>query len=66
MRGRVRTLYFVTSGRKLEELEQLPAIVKELIDTKHPQYREPPPVHDDRPNEISWTYFNKVLREKGE
>jgi len=65
MRGRVGILYFHTAGRKLENFEQLPEIMKNFIDTKYPKYREPPPVDDQRPNETSWTYFKKVLSDTG-
>ena len=61
MRGRAGILYFHTAGRKLDNFEQLPDIMKEFIDTKYPKYREPPPGDDTRPNETSWTYFKKVL-----
>ena len=61
MRGRAGIIYFHTAGRKLDDFEQLPEIMKNFIDTKYPQYREAPPVDDDRPNETSWTYFRKVL-----
>ena len=61
MRGRAGTIYFHTAGRKLENFEQLPDIMKNFIDTKYPKYREPPPGDDPRPNETSWTYFKKVF-----
>lgn len=63
MRGRAGIIYFHTAGRKLENFEQLPEIMKEFIDSKYPEYREPPPGDDPRPNETSWTYFKKVLDE---
>jgi len=61
MRGRSGIMYFHTSGRKLDNFEQLPDIMKDFIDENYPKYREAPPVDDDRPNETSWTYFKKVL-----
>ena len=66
MRGRSGILYFHTAGRKLEDFEQLPDILKDFIDTKYPKYREPPPVDDDRPNETSWSYFRKMLESQAE
>ena len=64
MRGRTGIIYFHTSGRKLEDFEQLPDILKDFIDDRYPKYREAPPVDDDRPNETSWTYFKKVLSDQ--
>ncbi len=61
MEGRAGTLYFHTAGRKLESFEDLPDVMKNFIDEKHPKYREAPPVDDDRPNETSWTYFKKIF-----
>jgi len=61
MRGRAGILYFHTSGRKLDDFEQLPDIIKDFIDEEFPKYRKAPPVGDDRPNETSWTYFKKIF-----
>jgi hypothetical protein len=64
MRGRSGFVYFHTAGRKLEDFEQLPEVMKDFIDQRYPGYRLAPPVDDDRPNETSWTYFKKILSEK--
>ena len=61
MGGRTGILYFHTAGRKLDNFEQLPEIMKNFIDEKYPKYRSAPPVDDDRPNETSWTYFKKIF-----
>jgi hypothetical protein len=66
MRGREGILYFHTAGRKLENYDQLPDVMKEFIDTRYPKYREPPPMDDPRPNETSWTYFLKHMEAKAE
>jgi len=65
MRGRAGIMYFHTAGRKLDSFDQLPKIMLDFIDERYPKYREAPPVDDDRPNETSWTYFKKVLDERG-
>lgn len=61
MGGRAGILYFHTAGRKLDNFEQLPEIMKDFIDEKYPKYRSAPPVDDERPNETSWTYFKKIF-----
>ncbi len=66
MRGRAGIIYFHTAGRKLEDFEQLPDVMKDFIDTRYPKYREPPPIDDARPNETSWTYFKKKISSKTE
>jgi len=66
MRGRAGILYFHTAGRKLDDFEQLPGIMKDFIDNNYPKYREAPPGDDTRANETSWTYFKKVLDAQAE
>ncbi len=61
MRGRVGMPYFHTAGRKLERFEDLSETLLEAIETRFPKYVEPPPVDDARPNETSWTYFQKLI-----
>jgi hypothetical protein len=66
MRGREGMLYFHSAGRKLDSFEQLPAVIKDFIDTRYPKYREPPPADDARRNETSWTYFRKRMEQAAE
>ncbi len=35
--------------------------MKKEIAANYPEYREPPPGDDQRPNETSWTYFKKKV-----
>jgi hypothetical protein len=35
--------------------------MKAEIDRNFPEYRNPPPLDDQRPNETSWTYFKKQI-----
>ena len=49
------------AGKRLASWDELPELLKdELLRTK-PEYREPPPLDDARPNETSWTYFKKLV-----
>lgn len=61
MNGRAGMLYFHTAGRKLDNFEQLPDVMKNFIDKNYPHYRQPPSADDTRPNETSWTYFKKKI-----
>ena len=36
----------------------------EALDPNDPQYGEPPPLDDARPNETSWTVFKKYIDAK--
>lgn len=61
MGDRAGEMYFHTAGRKLENYDQLPDVIKNAIATNYPGYDAPPPLDDQRPNETSWTYFRKVI-----
>jgi len=54
MSGREGEVYFHTAGVKLGSWDELPHLMKQEIATNYPEYREPPPADDDRPNETSW------------
>ena len=51
----------VTAGVKLGSWDELPDVMKREIETNYPEYRNPPPGDDPRPNETSWTYFKKKV-----
>lgn len=61
MGDRAGMLYFHTAGRKLDKWDDLSATMKAQIDSNFPEYRNPPPLDDQRPNETSWTYFKKKI-----
>jgi len=61
MGGREGLVYFHTAGRKLARWEDLPATMQAEIAANYPEYRAPPPLDDQRPNETSWTYFKKTI-----
>lgn len=61
MGDRAGLIYIHAAGRKLERFEQLPPVILEAVETTYPEYRNPPPGDDDRPNETSWTYFKKKV-----
>ena len=61
MGDRAGLLYFHTAGRKLDRWEDLSPTMRAEIAKNYPDYRNPPPLDDQRPNETSWTYFKKVI-----
>jgi hypothetical protein len=64
MSGRAGIIYMHAAGRKLDNYEQLPAVMKKAIE-QYPEYRNPPPGDDNRTNETSWTLFKKKNPVKG-
>ena len=65
MDSRQGLIYMHTAGRKLGSYDELPELMKREIATNYPEYDEPPPADDDRPNETSWTYFQKMVESGG-
>jgi hypothetical protein len=66
MGDRVGLMYMHTAGVKLNDGDDMSATMREQIATNFPEYAEPPPLDDDRPNETSWTYFKKILGQQAE
>ena len=64
MGGRSGVIYMHTAGKKLDDYESMSETMKQQIADNYPDYSQPPPVNDDRPNETSWTYFKKILSER--
>lgn len=60
MQGREGLLYVHASGKKLESWEDLSETMKAEIYRHYPDYVAPPPVDDDRRNETSWIYYQRV------
>lgn len=61
MHGRDGLIYFHAAGSKLDSFDELPDVLIEEIDRHYPEYREPPPLDDDRSNVTSWSYFRDVM-----
>ncbi len=61
MGDRVGQMIYNGAGKRLSSWDELPAILKQELLDGHPEYQEPPPLDDPRPNETSWTYFKKVI-----
>ncbi|MEO0615898.1 MAG: DUF1838 family protein [Pseudomonadota bacterium] len=60
MNGRDGLLYVHASGRKLESWDELSDTMKAEIEQHYPDYVDPPPLDDERRNETSWIYYQRV------
>jgi hypothetical protein len=64
MGDRVGQIIINGAGRRLTQWVQLPESLRKEIDLNYPEYKTPPPLDDDRPNETSWTVFKKHIDAK--
>jgi hypothetical protein len=64
MNGRDGLIYFHTAGRKTLRWEDVSQTMRDEIARHYPEYRNPPPVGDPRPNVTSWTYYRDVKEGK--
>lgn len=60
MAGREGAIYFNTTGRKLDNFDQMPSPLRSELMANYPAYVAPPPLDDTRPNETSWSHFKDV------
>ena len=65
MGDRIGVIYMHTAGKKLDDFDALPAVMKAEIKKNYPGYVDPPPGDDERRNETSWTYFKKIIDQRG-
>jgi hypothetical protein len=61
MRGRAGMIYFHTAGRKVNSYDEISDLMKAEIAQNYPEYTQPPPLDDDRPNVTSWIFFKRSL-----
>lgn len=64
MGDREGVVIFHTAGMRLDNYSQLPKVVRDEIELNYPQYKEPPPLDDARPNDTSWTVFKRHVEKK--
>lgn len=60
MSGREGFIYYHTAGRKMMSFDDMPQVIKDEVAKYYPEYRNPPPPSDRRPNVTSWTYYKDV------
>lgn len=65
MGSRPGLMFANATGRKIATFEELPAVIRDEVRKNYPEYTAPPPGDDPRPNETSWTVFQKWLEKKG-
>lgn len=50
---------------RMEKWDLLPEIIKALVKNKYPGYMTAPEkVDSSKPNETSWTFYNRVMAER--
>ncbi len=49
------------AGTRLASWDDLPEVVKKELLATHPEYRQPPPLDDNRPNDTSWSVFKRIV-----
>ncbi|MEM1092181.1 MAG: DUF1838 family protein [Pseudomonadota bacterium] len=59
-------MIFNATGFNTFDRELLPERLVKILDERFPEYWNPPPLDDDRPNETSWTVFKKYIEEHGD
>jgi hypothetical protein len=64
MGDREGIVVFNTAGMRLQNWSDMPASLRDEIEANYPLYQEPPPIHDDRPNETSWVVTKRVIDEQ--
>lgn len=62
MGSRPGLMVFNASGFSTFDKEKIPTELANILDDRYPLYWTPPPTNDDRPNETSWTVFEKKLQ----
>lgn len=64
MQGRQGQMVFNAVGTKLRGYDELPQIMRDEIALHYPTYTAPPPGDDPRPNETTWTVFQRWVADR--
>lgn len=59
-------MVFNATGFSTFDDDEIPDELVEILNERYPDYLTPPPLDDDRPNETSWTVFQKAMQAKAE
>jgi hypothetical protein len=62
MTGREGALYIHAAGEKLATFDEISPIMKAFIAKNAPEYKDAPPVTDDRKNETSWSTYKDDVK----
>ena len=61
MGSRPGLMVFNATGHSVFDVEAIPEPLNSVLRDRYPSYFQPPPTDDPRPNETSWTVFQKKL-----
>lgn len=64
MGDRAGLMVFNASGFSTFDKDRIPVKLMTILKERYPLYMTPPPLNDDRPNETSWTVFEKYMAKK--
>ena len=59
-------MIFTTVGKRVAGIDDLTEPLLSELRNSYPEYAEPPPLDDPRPNVTSWSYFESVTEPEGE
>jgi len=65
MGSRSGLMVFNATGSSTFDRDSIPEPLRSILKERYPEYFEPPPLNDDRPNETSWTVFRKTIEATG-
>ncbi len=66
MGDRPGMMIFTTIGKRVSGIDALSEPLLSELRSNYPEYAQPPPLDDDRPNVTSWSYFKAVTDSEGE
>jgi hypothetical protein len=67
MGERPGSLIFSTYGWRIKNLDDLPDILKRMLERpEYALYREPPPADDTRPMADEYAYFQRIMQADGQ
>ena len=66
MRGRQGQIVVNAMGHKLKSYDEYPKVLKDEIALNYPIYTAPTPLDDTRPNDTTWTVFQRWIQPKME
>lgn len=61
MRDRPGLMVFNATGFSTFDEKRIPPKLRQILETRYPQYLTPPPLDDARPNETTWTVTRKAI-----
>jgi len=64
MGNRAGLMVFNSSGFSTFDKDRIPSNLMKILEERYPLYLTPPSLDDDRPNETSWTVFEKRMKNK--